>query len=200
MMACEMNPGNSLSGDNGVNQEPRAVRQSYTQHTHSLSPMTHMSTTETGMEKETAPPLLGTSGPTPTGPAHGTGEGQLLLSHEFPPRSKLSRIPCQLGHPVPFTDAFPRPTHFCSWVGGEASLCLTALGRCVPAHTAPEHRPVPETSGRDQTAQAPGGSDRAPGLQRAAVPTPLCPVMKGLSFTCKPPNRSVSLRSCSLFF
>lgn len=30
--------------------------------------------------------------------------------------------------------------------------------------------------------------------------TPLCPVMKGLSFTCKPPNRNVSLRSRSLFF
>lgn len=59
-------------------------------------------------------------------------------------------------------------------LGAEASLCLTALGRCVPAHTAPEHRPVPETSGRDQTAQAPGGFDRAPGLQRAAVrDTPL---------------------------
>lgn len=42
------------------------------------------------------------------------------------------------------------------------------------ADTAPEHRPVPETSGRDQTAQAPGGFNRAPGLQRAAVlDTPL---------------------------
>lgn len=101
--------------------------------------------------------------------AHGTGEGQLLLSREFPARSKLSRAPCRLGHPVPFSDAFPRHTHFCSWAGGEASPCLTALGRCVPARTAPEHRPVPETSGRDQTAQAPGGFARAPGLQRAAV-------------------------------
>ena len=30
--------------------------------------------------------------------------------------------------------------------------------------------------------------------------TPLYPAMKGLSFTCKPPNRNVSLKSHSLFF
>ena len=36
--------------------------------------------------------------------------------------------------------------------------------------------------------------------RRQLSSTFLCPVMKGLSFTCKSPNRNVSLRSHSLFF